>query len=71
MTKPETLDCIAVKHRAQRALAKALAAKPPEEQAKLLHRLAAQTPLWKGLAKARGQRAPRAVRSHNKGRSTG
>lgn len=71
MTKPEALDCVAVKQRAQRALAKALASRSPEEQTKLLHRLAAQTPLWKGLMKDRGGRSPKAVRSHNKRRSTG
>ena len=40
MTKPETLDCVAVKRRAQRALARALAGKSPDEQAQTLHRLA-------------------------------
>ena len=51
--KPETIDCVAVKRRAQRQLAKALAGKSPDEQAEILHRLAAQAPLWKSLAKAR------------------
>ncbi len=53
MTKPESLDCVAVKRRAQRALAKALAGKSPDEQAKMLRDLAAQAPLWKELSKAR------------------
>jgi hypothetical protein len=43
--KPETIDCVAVKRRAQRQLAKALAGKSPDEQAEILHRLAAQAPL--------------------------
>jgi len=69
--KPETLDCVAVKRRAQRSLAKALAGKAPDEQAEMLHRLAAQAPLWKSLAKARAERASRAMREHAKRRSTG
>ena len=71
MTKPETLDCVAVKRRAQRGLAKALAGKSPDEQAKTLHRLAAQSPLWKELSKAPAQRPSKAVRAHSKRRSTG
>ena len=69
--KPETIDCVAVKRRAQRALAKALAGKSPDEQAETLHRLAGQTPLWKSLAKTRPERPPKAVRTHGKRRSTG
>jgi len=69
MTKPESLDCVAVKRRAQRALAKALAGKSPAEQAETLHRLAAQAPLWKELSKTRAKRPPRAA--HGKRRSTG
>ena len=65
MTKRETLDCVAVKRRAQRPLAKALAGKSPDEQTEILHRLAAQAGLWKSLAKAR---PPRAVRVHEKRR---
>ena len=68
---PETIDCVAVKWRAQRQLAKALAGKSPDEQAETLHRLAAQLPLWRSLAKAQAERAPKAVRAHNKKRSTG
>jgi len=45
MTKAKTLDCVAVKRRAQRPLAKALAGKSPDEQVELLHRLAAQAGL--------------------------
>ena len=71
MTKPERLDCVAVKRRAQRALAKALAGKSPEEQAKILHRLAARAPLWKELSKARVERQPRAARTERKRQSTG
>lgn len=69
--KPETLDCVDVKRRAQRQLAKALAGKSPDDQVETLHRLASQTPLWKSLAKARTGRVPRAVREHAKRRSTG
>jgi len=71
MTKPESLDCVAVKRRAQQPLAKALAGKSPDEQAEILHRLAAQAPLWRSLAKARAEQPPKAVRAHNKKRSTG
>jgi hypothetical protein len=71
MTKPEHLDCIAVKRRAQRELAKALAGKPPDEQAKILHRLAAQAPLWKRLSKSRAQERATAARTDGKRRSTG
>jgi hypothetical protein len=69
MTKTENLDCVEVKRRAQRELAKALAGQSPEEQAETVHRLAAQSPLWKSLAKARPEKtatSPRATR-----RSTG
>ena len=71
MTKPESLDCVAVKRRAQRALAKALAGKSPAEQAKTLHRLAAQTPLWKELSNERAGRPWKTVRTPGKRRSTG
>ena len=66
--KSETLDCVAVKRRAQRPLAKALAGKSPTEQVETLHRLAAKAPLWKSLAKAR---PPKHVRAREKRRSTG
>jgi hypothetical protein len=69
--KPEKIDCVAVKRRVQRPLAKALAGKSPDEQARILHRLAAQAPLWKELSKTRGDRAPRAAGGHGKRRSTG
>ncbi len=69
--KPETLDCVAVKRRAQQPLAKALAGKSPDEQAETLHRLAAQTPLWQELQKARAERSPKPVRPHGTRRSTG
>jgi hypothetical protein len=69
--KPETLDCVAVKRRAQRPLAPALAGKSPDEQAEILHRLATAAPLWRSLAKDRAERPPRAVRTHGKRRSTG
>ena len=71
MTKPEHLDCVAVKRRAQRQLAKALAGKSPDEQAQILHRLAAQAPLWKELSRARADRQSRASRTNRKRRSTG
>lgn len=66
--KPETLDCVAVKRRAQRKLAKALAGKSPTEQVETLHRLAGQMPLWKDLAK-RPRRTRTTVRAQR--RSTG
>ncbi len=68
--KPETLDCVAVKRRAQRQLAKALAGRSPDEQVDTLHRLAAQAPLWKSLAKARTERPARAATERRR-RSTG
>ena len=71
MKKPESLDCVAVKHRAQRALARTLAGKSPAEQVELLHRLAAQAPLWKSLARVRTERPRRAVRADRKRQSTG
>ena len=71
MTKPDSLDCVAVKRRAQCGLAKTLAGKSPDEQAELLHRLAARAPLWKSLTQARAERPPRAMRAHGKRRSTG
>jgi hypothetical protein len=71
MTKPrESLDCVAVKQRAQRKLARALAGKPPEAQVELLQRLAAKTPLWKDLVEPRAKPAPKAVRPRGKRRST-
>jgi len=66
--KPETIDCVAVKQRAQRPLAKALAGMSPAEQVELLHRLAAQTQLWHSLATAQ---PPKAGRARGKRRSTG
>ncbi len=69
--KRETIDCVAVRRRAQRPLAKALAGKSLDEQARILHRLAAQAPLWKSLAKAGSEQPPRAVRAFGKQRSTG
>ena len=66
--KPENLDCVAMKRRAQRPLAKALAGKSPDEQTETLHRLASQSLLWKSLAKAR---LPKNVRAREKRRSTG
>jgi len=57
------------RRRAQHALAKALAVKSPGEQARILHRLAAQAPLWKELSKARAQRPSRPARGRR--RSTG
>ena len=71
MTKAESLDCVAVKHRAQRALAKNLAGKSPGEQAELIHRLAARTSLWQSLTKVQPRRATRTVRPQRKRRSTG
>jgi len=69
--KPERLDCIDVKRRAQRKLAKALAGKTPEEQVETLRRMAAQTPLWKTLERARPERPRNTVRTPGKRRSTG
>lgn len=60
--KRESLDCVAMKRRAQQPLAKALAGKSPDEQVETLQRLAAKSPLWKRLAKPRAEASPRAVR---------
>ncbi len=51
------------------ALAKALAGKSPDEQAKILHRLAAKAPLWKELSKAGAERPQRGARGHGRRRS--
>jgi hypothetical protein len=67
MTMPDAFDCVAAKRRAQRAIAKALAGKSPEEQVEILQRMAARTPLWRSVMKA----APQKVASHRKRRSTG
>jgi hypothetical protein len=69
--KPEHFDCVAVKRRAQRSLAKALAGKSPAEQVDTLHRLAERAPLWKSLPKARTERPARAARTERRRRSTG
>lgn len=69
--KPETIDCVAVKQRAQRQLAKALAGKTPAEQAETLRRLAATTPLWQRFAKPRAKRPLQAVRTRRARRSVG
>jgi hypothetical protein len=71
MKKPEQLDCVAVKRRAQRALAKVLAGKSPEEQAETLRRMAGRTPLWNSLAKGRAARAPSPAAPARRRRSTG
>jgi hypothetical protein len=70
-TKSDTLDCIAVKRRAQRKLAQALAGKTPEEQVETLRRMAAQDPRWKQLTKPRRTRAQKTGRTPGKRRSTG
>lgn len=69
--KPETIDCVEVKRRAQRKLAKALAGKTPEEQVQTLRRMAAQDPRWKKLAKPRRTRAQKTARTSQRRRSTG
>lgn len=66
MTKLESLNCVAVKRRAQRALAKALAGKSPDEQTQILHHLAAQAPLWRSLTKTRAERPSRAARGRQR-----
>jgi hypothetical protein len=71
MTKPESLDCVAMKRRAQRALTKALAGKSPAQQTKVLRDLAVQQPLWKKLPKARTKRPRKTIRTPGKRRSTG
>ncbi len=71
MTKAESLDCVAVKRRAQQALVKALTGKSAEEQAELIHRLAARTPLWQSLAKGQPRRAASPARPARNRRSTG
>ena len=71
MTKTETLDCVAVKRRAQRSLAKALAGKSPEEQTETLQRLAAGAPLCKSLLKSRPERVRKAAATRRQQRSAG
>lgn len=67
--KRESLDCVAVKRRAQQPLAKALAGKSPDEQVETLQRLAAKSTLWKSLASQRAKPSPKAVRARGKRRS--
>ena len=67
MTRPVGFDCVAAKSLAQRALAKALAGKSPEEQVEILQRLAARVPLWRSVAKDVPQKAV----SKGRRRSTG
>jgi len=69
--KPEAIDCIEVKRRAQRKLAKALVGKTPEEQVQTLRRMAAQDPHWKKLAEPRRARAQKTARTSQRRRSTG
>jgi len=68
--RPEAIDCVDVKRRAQRKLAKALAGKTPAEQVATLRRLAARNPLWQRMTKA-GTPATKTTRSPRKRRSTG
>jgi hypothetical protein len=58
--KPDSVDCVAVKRRAQRPLAKALVGKSPDEQVETLQRLAMQVSPWKSLAKKIARRPKRA-----------
>ena len=67
----DDVDCVAVKERAQRALAQALAGKAPAEQVAVLQHLAAETPLWRSIAKTRRQRPRRPAQVRAKRRSTG
>lgn len=69
--KPEMIDCVDVKRRAQRKLAKELAGKTPEQQVEMLRRLAAQDPRWKQLTKRQRARPQRTERRAGKRRSTG
>ena len=55
--KPERIDCVDVKRRAQHKLTRALAGKTPAEQVAMLRRMAAQSPLWKRLAKPSKRRS--------------
>jgi hypothetical protein len=68
--KRKKVDCVEVKRRAQRKLAKALAGKTPEEQVATLRRLAARNPLWQQLAEEEPP-APRTARAPRKRRSAG
>ena len=71
MTKPKSIDCIAVKRRSQRALSKILAGKSASEQARIVRELAAKSPLWRRLADPKDARGPKAVRGAGKRRSAG
>ena len=71
MRKAESLDCVAVKRRAQQPLVRALAGKSTDEQAELIHRLAARTALWQSLTKGKSRRAASPTRSARRQRSTG
>ena len=71
MTKPKSVDSIAVKRRSQRALSKMLVGKSAIEQARIVRELAAQSPLWRRLADPKDARGPKAARGAGERRSAG
>lgn len=71
MAKTESLDCVEVKRRAQRALLEEIRGTSLREEFEALHRLAEESPLWKRLRKSvRVPTARSAVTSGNQ-RKTG
>jgi len=66
----ETIDSVAVKRRARRAHAEALAGKSPLEQTETLHRLASQAPISESVVKARAERPSKRTRARGRRRPT-
>ncbi len=69
MTKTKDFDCVEMKRRAQEEILKELEGHSPEEQYKILRRLAEETPTWQKLRKAK-KTAPRSAAAA-KQRNTG
>ena len=69
--KAESLDCVEVKRRAQRSLARSLVGKTPDEQVETLRRLARKTPLWRSLTKRENDRPRKAAGARGQRRSAG
>lgn len=60
MTKTKDFDCVEMKRRAQQEILKELEGHSPEEQYKIIRRLAEETPIWQKLRKAK-KTAPRSA----------
>lgn len=61
MTKTKDFDCVEMKRRAQQEILKELEGHSPEEQYKIIRRLAEESPIWQKLRKAKKKTAPRSA----------